>query len=75
MYKRQHENCECRKPKTGLIEKISEKYKLDLKASYAIGDKNADKELGENIGGKGIKLGEHNTESLWAAAVEISSKK
>ncbi len=70
-----HENCECRKPKTGLIEKISEKYKLDLKASYAIGDKNADKELGENIGGKGIKLGEHNTESLWAAAVEISSKK
>ena len=70
-----HENCECRKPKTGLIKKVSEKYKLDLKASYAIGDKDADKELGENMGGKGIKLSEHNAGSLWTAAVEISSKK
>lgn len=70
-----NENCECRKPKIGLIKKVDKKYDIDLKASYSIGDKDSDKELGINMGGKGIKLGEDGITSIWDAAIKISSKK
>ncbi|MFN3568052.1 MAG: D-glycero-alpha-D-manno-heptose-1,7-bisphosphate 7-phosphatase [Caldimicrobium sp.] len=49
-----NENCPCRKPKTGLIEKAFAKYPIDLKKSYVIGDRLIDIELAINAGLKGI---------------------
>ncbi len=69
------ENCNCRKPKTGLVEPVIKKYNIDAARSYSIGDKDSDKELGNNIGGTGIKLGEKGINTLWDAALLISSKK
>ncbi|MGM0518969.1 MAG: D-glycero-beta-D-manno-heptose 1,7-bisphosphate 7-phosphatase [Campylobacterota bacterium] len=36
------ENCTCRKPKTGMIEKAKKKYNIDLDSSWLIGDKITD---------------------------------
>lgn len=33
------DNCNCRKPKTGLIKKAKKKWNIDLKKSYLIGDR------------------------------------
>ncbi|MDF2953218.1 MAG: Histidinol phosphatase/D-glycero-mannoheptose bisphosphatephosphatase [Thermodesulfobacterium sp.] len=48
------ENCSCRKPKPGLIKQALEKYPIELKKSYLIGDKIIDIETAQNIGIKGI---------------------
>ena len=42
------ENCDCRKPKTGMIDKILKKNNIDLNQSWLIGDKNIDIELAIN---------------------------
>ena len=43
-------NCNCRKPKPELIFKAQEKYNIDLKQSFLIGDKDSDILCGENAG-------------------------
>lgn len=48
------ENCECRKPKTGLIELAVKKYNISTSLSWFIGDKSLDIETGKNIGAKTI---------------------
>lgn len=68
------DDCNCRKPRTGLVDDIIKRHKIDPASSYAIGDKDSDRDLGRNIGGKGIKLGEHGIKTLWDAALFISSK-
>lgn len=53
------ENCNCFKPKQGLINKALEKYtKIDLLNSFIVGDSNSDIELGNyfNLKSFGIKL-------------------
>lgn len=62
------EKCACRKPGTALVEKAAKEYKIDLEQSYAIGDKDSDKELGIRMGGTGIKLGEEGIKTLLDAA-------
>jgi D-glycero-D-manno-heptose 1,7-bisphosphate phosphatase len=47
-------NCDCRKPKTGLIEKAEKDYNLDLINSFMIGDMLRDLECGLNAGLKTI---------------------
>lgn len=42
--------CNCRKPKTGMIDKLVKKYNIDLNKSYVIGDKISDMELANNCG-------------------------
>jgi len=44
------DNCNCRKPKTGLILQAVEKYDIDLSQSYLIGDRKSDIECGVNTG-------------------------
>ena len=44
------DNCNCRKPKTGLIERAKEDLNLDLNKSWVIGDKTADILAGKNAG-------------------------
>jgi D,D-heptose 1,7-bisphosphate phosphatase len=41
-------DCDCRKPKTGLLHQAAAKHKLDLQQCILIGDKKTDLELGRN---------------------------
>lgn len=47
---RPDENCQCRKPKTGMVKRAAEELNFDLSSSYVIGDKPCDIDLGNNIG-------------------------
>lgn len=49
-------DCECRKPKPGLILKAAEDLDIDLNESYMIGDNISDVEAGEAAGCKTIKI-------------------
>lgn len=48
------DNCECRKPKPGLLEKAAKKYKIDPKSTYFIGDGKVDIAAGKKAGCKTI---------------------
>jgi len=48
------ENCDCRKPRTGLIKRALQDHHLKLKGAWMIGDKLSDVLLGKNIKGKSI---------------------
>lgn len=49
-------DCDCRKPKSGLIDRAVEKYQIDRKTSIMIGDADRDVEAGERAGIRGIKF-------------------
>ncbi len=49
-------NCNCRKPKTGLIEKAAGKNKIDMKGSFFIGDTERDVVAGSRSGFKTITV-------------------
>jgi imidazoleglycerol-phosphate dehydratase/histidinol-phosphatase len=51
------EQCNCRKPKLGLIADYLEEKKPDLQRTFVIGDRETDVQFGKNIGCKTIKLG------------------
>ncbi len=44
------DNCSCRKPKTGMIDRAIEKFGIDRNKSFVVGDKESDVELGLNAG-------------------------
>jgi D-glycero-D-manno-heptose 1,7-bisphosphate phosphatase len=44
------DNCDCRKPKTGMFKQAAKKYKIDFPSSWFIGDSATDVEAGKNIG-------------------------
>ena len=46
--------CECRKPNPGLLERAAGEHALDLSASWVVGDRYADLEMGYAAGGRGI---------------------
>lgn len=46
------DNCNCRKPETGLLEQAREKYSLDLSQCYVIGDRWSDMAAGGKMGCK-----------------------
>lgn len=50
------DNCSCRKPKSGLLEKAASRYGIDIKGVYFMGDSEADVIAGKNIGCKTIFL-------------------
>ena len=47
-------DCECRKPKTGMVMKAVEKYNIDLSQSYMVGDSTMDLEMARNAGVKSV---------------------
>ncbi len=47
-------DCNCRKPRTGMIEQAARELDLDMSASYVVGDKFSDIELARRVGCKGI---------------------
>jgi len=46
--------CECRKPNPGLLERAAREHSLDLSASWIVGDRYADLEMGHAAGARGI---------------------
>lgn len=46
--------CDCRKPRTGLIERACRDFEIDLMRSYMVGDHYTDMELAERLDIKGI---------------------
>ena len=53
---RPDEDCICRKPKSGLLEKAIQEFKINIKTSWMIGDNESDITAGKNIGVKTIKI-------------------
>jgi D-glycero-D-manno-heptose 1,7-bisphosphate phosphatase len=51
------EGCECRKPKPGMFLKAAQRFRIDFKRSYIIGDSESDMEAGETLGLKRIFVG------------------
>lgn len=49
-------DCDCRKPKPGLLFKAAERYNIDLSSSYMIGDMTQDVLCGKNAGTKTVLL-------------------
>ena len=47
-------DCECRKPKTGMVMNAVEKYNIDLSQSYMVGDSTMDLETARNAGVKSV---------------------
>lgn len=50
------DNCGCRKPKTGLVQKALADFKIDLGKSLVIGDDDKDIELAKRLGIKSIRV-------------------
>lgn len=57
------DNCDCRKPKPGLILQAAKKYSLDLSQSWMIGDRWKDIAAGQAIGLKTIFVDYHYAET------------
>ena len=49
-------DCDCRKPKIGMLLQAAEKYNIDLRASWYVGDTTVDIQTGKNAGMKTILL-------------------
>ncbi len=64
------DGCACRKPRVGLVLDYLSAQIIDIPCSYVIGDRETDKQLAENMGIKGIRIGEPGFET-WA---QISAK-
>jgi histidinol-phosphate phosphatase family protein len=62
--------CRCRKPSPGMALDAARELNLTLAGSYVIGDKRADLELADAIGGTGILVttGQGGAAAAWAAA-------
>ncbi len=52
------DDCDCRKPKPGMILKAREEHDLDLPGSFIVGDSTSDVEAGRRAGLKTIYLGD-----------------
>jgi D-glycero-D-manno-heptose 1,7-bisphosphate phosphatase len=46
--------CDCRKPKTGMLQRAEKDLGIDLKRSFVVGDRYGDMELAFNAGAKAI---------------------
>jgi histidinol-phosphate phosphatase family protein len=55
-YHKREDNCECRKPKVGLLEQAFNKYNFDKKLSWMIGDNETDIIAGKTFGLKTVLI-------------------
>jgi len=64
------ENCSCRKPKTGMLERAAKEHGLDVQRSYVVGDRYGDMELARNARARSIlvRTGYGAGELAWHAA-------
>jgi D-glycero-D-manno-heptose 1,7-bisphosphate phosphatase len=64
------DECDCRKPKTGMLERAAAELRLDLKKSFVVGDRGGDVELAHRAGSRSIlvRTGFGEGELAWHAA-------
>jgi D-glycero-D-manno-heptose 1,7-bisphosphate phosphatase len=64
------DNCECRKPKTGMLDRAAREHSLELGRSFIVGDRYGDIELAHNVRGRGIlvRTGYGEGELTWHSA-------
>ena len=48
------DNCTCRKPRTGMLDRAASEHALDLKRSFVVGDRHGDMELARNARARGV---------------------
>ena len=48
------DQCNCRKPRTGMVEQAATEHALDVESSFVVGDRYADVELAHNAGARGV---------------------
>lgn len=68
--------CKCRKPATGMIEKMTEKYHIDLSRSYIAGDSSVDIQTGKNAGLKTVLVltGQAGKDGKYCVSPDITVK-
>jgi imidazoleglycerol-phosphate dehydratase/histidinol-phosphatase len=65
------DDCDCRKPRTGLLKDFLAMRVLDPERSYVIGDRDTDMELAANLGLEGLRIRAAGADdATWAAIVE-----
>jgi len=65
------DQCECRKPKPGLLKDYLRDNMIDPSASFVIGDRDTDLELARNLGIQGLRIrGDGVPQETWAAIAE-----
>src|SRR6266705_520219 len=62
------DECECRKPKPGMMLRAQEKYGIDLCHSFVIGDRWRDVEAGRRAGCRTILIGDGYGEAMSSTA-------
>ncbi len=64
------DGCDCRKPKTGLLERAAREHSLDVHKSFIVGDRHSDIELAHRTGARSIlvRTGYGEGEYLWHSA-------
>ena len=66
------DNCNCRKPKTGMIENaIIDFPSINIKKAYLVGDSSSDIQAGEKIGIKSVRVDNQFTLSDWTKQLEL----
>lgn len=66
------ENCECRKPRSGLLTRYLAATDIDLAGSAVIGDRTTDMQLAERIGVPGLLVNAQSGDTMnWAAVVNV----
>ncbi len=64
-------DCECRKPKPGMLQKAAEKYHIDLKNSYMVGDSMRDVQAGLAAGCHAVYVGKEDNFKRSGAAQDV----
>ena len=66
-------DCDCRKPKTGMLRRAAERYHLDLSACYLVGDTTGDIQCGKNAGVRTVlvKTGEAGRDGKYAVTPDL----
>ena len=73
---RKDDNCECRKPKTKLVESFVRERGVDLAASAMIGDRPTDLEFAHNLGVRGFTVRRHGTDAeTWPAILRTLTER
>ncbi|MGC2231930.1 MAG: HAD family hydrolase, partial [Candidatus Acidiferrum sp.] len=64
------DDCDCRKPKTGMLERAAREHAIDLQQSFVVGDRHGDVELARRAGARAImvRTGYGEGEYLWNSA-------
>jgi len=73
---RKSDGCECRKPKTRLVESFVRDQAVDLAASAMVGDRDTDLEFARNLGVRGLRVRRHgDTSETWPAILRTLTER